>query len=383
MLTTSTSSIYIYIVDASNRLDIMRVLFIKGLSITRSINSSCLRWSGEQRTGLGQVTKCRVRTTWIHTNTTSCAKMERSVNYDRALQLMSPAVARCFIKDKLLVDKFDEKFSEDRLCVLEEMIVSWQDKIPFQTVTQMAVEPALRKMPSMEENVAYILSLQGGRCWTQNTSMHVLLTALGYDARLLIGSVFGKAEDHAIVLVKGITNPNSNHIVDVGFGNVSPKAVCLDFDKESEVVEGVHKPYKYMKEERVYIKCNRHHEGESAPPELLVKDGWGHWYFFKLEERTYDYLRHAIGEEVYRNMNHFFNRDLFLIIIPGIRFVFLHNSELRAETAPGGEMIKTVLESDDDVIQCILTHFPSLPDDDVRKAVTVWRKINGPRKSSE
>ena len=307
--------------------------------------------------------------------------MERSINYERALQLMSPAVARSFIKDKLLVDKFDEKFREDRLCVLEEMIVSWQDKIPFQTVTQMAVEPALRKMPSMEENVAYILSLQGGRCWTQNTSMHVLLTALGYDARLLVGTVFKPGEDHAIVLVKGATNPQSNHIVDVGFGSINPKPVCLDFDVESEVVGGIYKPYKYLKEDGYYVRCHVKREEENVPPKVVVKDGWVHWHYFKqeLQERTYDYLKQAIGEQVYTNMGHFFNQDLFLIIMPGKRFVFLHNSGIKWEESPGGDVTKTTLTSDDDVIKAIQTNFPSLPDDDIRKAVVNWRKLKGPR----
>ena len=309
--------------------------------------------------------------------------MERSINYDRALQLMSPAVARSFIKDKLLVDKFDEKFSEDKLGVLEEIMVTWQDKIPFQTVTQMAVEPALRKMPSMEENVAYILSLQGGRCWTQNTSMHVLLTALGYDARLLAGSVFRTADDHAIVLVKGLIHPNSNHIVDIGFGNVNPKAVCLDFDKESEVVDFIHKPYKYMKEDGFYIRCIRQREGAHFPPGIPIKDGFGHWYFFKLDECTYDYLQQSIGEEVYNNLDQLFNQDLFMTIMPGKRFVFLHNSGIKWEESPGGDIIKTTLHSDDDVVKAIQTNFPSLPDDDIRKAVVNWRKIKGPRKTEE
>lgn len=296
----------------------------------------------------------------------------RTINYAEALQLLPTSVAKAFIHDKLHVADFDHKFASDKLNVLGEILMSWQDKIPFQTVTQMALPPKERKAPTMTENVQSIMTLQGGRCWTHNAVMHALLTSLGFDAIQLVGSVFAPgSENHALVLIRGLAGEHSQHVVDVGFGAYHPTPVSLDFKEKSETVYGVNKPYRYVKYDDYFVLCHRLRGDEKLPESTVIRDGWAQMCYFsqELEERSYAQLQRSIGDLVYTNMDMPFNKDVYCVQCTNGCTVVLRNLKLVVEQSPGGDIVKTNLQSDEDVLEAFAKHFPALPTSDVVKAL--------------
>ena len=291
-----------------------------------------------------------------------------SVSHNQALD---------FVTNKLGVANFEEKFTADKKSALEEVLFAWQDKIPFQTVTNMALDPNDRRMPSVEDNIKAILHLQGGRCWTTNTTLGLVLGALGYNMSLCVGSVCAQGlNNHALVLIKDLVSPGDHHIVDVGLASVSPKAVCLDFEKESEVIENVYAPYKYIKDDGYYVRLHQAKPGKIPGP-YTIKDGWAYMYWFKREYVSLDEIKGLIGSDVYSQPKHHLNVDLFCTICPGGRFVFLHNDHLKMEASPGGEVTTTALGTDAEVEAALREHFPSLSEGEVHSAVVNWRALRG------
>merc|ERR1711894_42938 len=103
------------------------------------------------------------------------------------------------------------------------------------------------------------MTLKGGRCWTQNSVLSLLLRALGYDSYVIISHVFTPdTQNHLIVIIRHVTSPGSCHVADVACAIASPVSVDLGFETESEVVEGIHTPYKYIKQNGWFIRCQKY-----------------------------------------------------------------------------------------------------------------------------
>ena len=140
----------------------------------------------------------------------------RESNRATALRLLPPDAAKAFIRDKLGINNFDDRFATEKKTLLYEIMVAWQAKIPTQTITTLSIPEQERTLPTLEQNIQYMLDLEGGRCWTLHTSLHILLTSLGYDVMLLVGCVFNKdSRNHVIVVANDVTGPGSKHIAEV------------------------------------------------------------------------------------------------------------------------------------------------------------------------
>ena len=291
---------------------------------------------------------------------------------------LSADMARKFIQEKLQISYFDERFVRNKKRVLEEILESWQDKIPFQTVSQLACHDG--GMPSLEENVSAIFSLKGGRCWTHNSVLCLLLRALGYDAFNVMSHVFQPDRNtHLIVIIRNMTSPGSRHLADVAFGSVSPKAIDLGFEKESAIVDGIYTPYKYIKQDGWIIRCHLIKPNKSffdleKAEGVTVQGDWMYIYYFKLEETTFEFARQCLEKRIYNNPEHFFNTDILCISVPKGCYTLLHNLKLKYEKTPGGETETVMMKSDDDIINALKSRFPSIPEDEVRCAVNNRKK---------
>mmetsp|Transcript_82418 Transcript_82418/g.145400 ORF Transcript_82418/g.145400 Transcript_82418/m.145400 type:complete len:175 (-) Transcript_82418:259-783(-) len=120
-----------------------------------------------------------------------------------------------------------------------------------------------------------------------------------------------------------------------------------------------------------YVLCQLARDGESFPPAVIIKNGWAQVYYFsqKLEERSYAQLRQSIGDCTYKNMDHFFNKDLYCVQCANGCVSVLRNLRLIVEQAPGKAITKTTLQTEHDFLAAIKSHFPSLPETAVQHAM--------------
>ena len=116
------------------------------------------------------------------------------------------------------------------------------------------------------------------------------------------------------------------------------------------------------------VRCHEHMSDAWTTSKAIVKDGWMLMIYFNLEEHTYAQMREFLKESLLKNNKHTLTSSLFLMKVPE----GLTQNKLKVEKSAGGEVDVITLETDDDVIDAVHTHFPLLSEVDVRKAVTYW-----------
>lgn len=203
--------------------------------------------------------------------------------------LLSSEEALDFLKDKLGICDFPEQFKIDRKKALNCIIRQYLSTVPFQGATFLATPISERTAPSIEENVQFGLSTEGGRCWTLNSFMCILLDAIGYHVYPIIASVgIRNAPNHAVVIVTNLVKEYDIHLVDVGFGRPVFEAICLDFEGETEVYKHSFDTYKYVKRGEEYIRLQKNDPLGVFP---TIEGDFTHAYYFTLEPITFTELQ--------------------------------------------------------------------------------------------
>ena len=278
--------------------------------------------------------------------------------------------ARNFLMQTLKISYFDERFVRNKKRVLEEILESWQDKIPFQTVSQLACHDG--GMPSLEENVSAIFSLKGGRCWTQNSVLCLLLRALGYDVILVLAHVFELGNrNHVLLIARDLSRPGSRHAVDPTA--CSPVSL-ISLDDIQETDEAIQRSVKLLHQDGWIVRCHKHSinrwqvRSTRQPP---VQDGeWDIVYYFRVEAINMAVVKETLEQGTGgETLDHVCDNNILLVEFPEGRLTCVDSVWLWREETPGGDQTKIKLETDDDVMNAIHRYFPSVPDDDVTVAV--------------
>ena len=175
------------------------------------------------------------------------------------------------------------------LPVLNRIIRSFQEKVPFQNLTLLAMKKKDRKLPSRSDIKASMLSKTGGLCYPLNLFMCKLLNSLGCDAHTGLGHVQGN-EDHVVVIVKNVESTGDSYLVDVGFGFPTFEAVPLDFEVETDIYQQSFSTFKYVRHnDRIarLSKTGSNPKEEEADKKggFLCEEGWKIVYDFSVEKR--------------------------------------------------------------------------------------------------
>jgi len=154
-----------------------------------------------------------------------------------------------FLEEKLFIENFDNKFKENKLQNLEEIIVAFQQNVPFSNIEHISKRFEDRITPTFEESIELVLSGKGGLCLTLCAVLHYIITKLGFEAYKTIGKVVGSdSNNHAVCIVKHLTEEKSLHLVECNLGFATFHAVPLKFEKESEIYEECCFAYNYTKD---------------------------------------------------------------------------------------------------------------------------------------
>ncbi len=299
--------------------------------------------------------------------------MQRERSY---LHLLSTDDALVFVKDKLGIHDFLDQFKSDKKGSLNSIIKHYLATVPFQGATFLAAPPGVRIAPSMQENVQFCLSTEGGRCWTLNTFVCVLLDALGYEVYPVISSVaVPDTPNHALTIVKNLVKDGDRYLVDVGFARPNFEAISMDFDEETEVFQYSFDVYKYVRRGEKIIRFNKIPKNDPIGPMPTVEGDFTHAYYFTMEQATFAEIQHFMNVNMYQKPDMIFWNSLRMVRFPEGRAVAIKDNVLLTEQENG----KMKGEPITDMEETICNYFPSIPKETVKGMLVNWQKDIEPK----
>ena len=105
--------------------------------------------------------------------------------------MLSQAEALSFLSDVLRLCGGERKLREKKYNLLGEILRTFHEVVPFQSLTLVAEQFSDRHKPTLTEVVTEVRSGRGGLCYTLNIFMKYLLEALDYDVYLVNSTVTG------------------------------------------------------------------------------------------------------------------------------------------------------------------------------------------------
>lgn len=297
--------------------------------------------------------------------------------------MFSKQEAVSFLETSLGVEHVEHRLQSDRKNLLDEIIITIQGKIPFQSLTLMAVPPGERSRPNVEAIKAECMAGIGGLCYNLNVFTWGLLKGLGYFAQLCPATCTSSVtspNNHLLVLVHDLQNRGDVHLVECGFGFPTFRAVPLDFESESPVYVDSFLEYKYVKINDQYLRM--HGKGDmikrNDPPVEGLDFFQGHWrrfYFFSLRPADcLDVFNETFDRCFTVPRATPFDHSPRALWFPGKRAVIVVNDKLMLE-GDGGVLETSILAGDEEIIQCFRRHFPQISEVIVRNAVSEWRRL--------
>lgn len=294
---------------------------------------------------------------------------KRSYSY-----LLSTNDALHFVKDTLGIDEFDKNFKCDKLKTLNHIIQQFLSMVPFHNATLLSVPISERIAPTVEENVHFCLSTEGGLGWTLNSSMCILLDALGFQVYPALASVAVSNEpNHIILMVKHLVEDGDTFLVDVGFGRPHFEAVNMNFDKESKLFHHSFDEFKYVKRGKEIIRLQKipHNDPLGLIPVVEGKFSCG--YYFNMDPFTFSDIRLFENLNVFENpsaVGKIFRHRLHMIRFPEGRAVAINDDILLTEQDNG----KLKAEPITNMEETISMYFPMVPRGTVESMLITWRR---------
>ena len=266
---------------------------------------------------------------------------------------------------------------DNRLHFLTSLCSAYDCHIPIQNLTTTCVPFPERKLPTLQDNIEAVFAQLGGRCWTLNTVMYVLLKELGYDTRPIIGSAYEDGRyNHIMILVENVDQKGDVYLVDPGFGGTAHCPVPLNFDVASPIYKAGHQTTQWIKRDNMYIRQDLLDPVING--KIQTTEGpWGNICYFTLEEHSLEWIGRSLDKWCYAKPEFAFNvtrritgtnKDLK-------KFVAILNDKLLIEDE-NGKLRKSVLETDKDIIAAVKKYFPMFPSDIVRQAYKIWHQFD-------
>ncbi|XP_071505086.1 uncharacterized protein [Diadema antillarum] len=279
--------------------------------------------------------------------------------------------AYAFLRDVLEVVSPERKMKDDPTGLLQEIVFSWHQHIPFQTITSIATPHEQRHVPTIDDIKRRIFTKVGGCCYENNVGCYMILRALGFNV-ILVASDIGSANDHVISVVENLTDQGSRHMVDVGTGYPTFLPIALDFKNTSPEYHHSYLRYKFVVDGDI---IRRLHKADTDPAGAarcrdLVVEGW--YPFIVIHHKTpvelsvFKEAMNKIYTQVFPSSN--FLTSPRSTAFPNGRFLAIKDTTLLQENNEG-KVIKTYLKSWDDLFAAYTRFFPQIPKEMVQAAL--------------
>ncbi|XP_072179493.1 arylamine N-acetyltransferase-like [Diadema setosum] len=261
---------------------------------------------------------------------------------------------------------------DDPTGLLQEIVSSWHQHIPFQTITSIATPHEQRHVPMIDDIKRSIFTKVGGCCYENNVGCFMILRALGFNV-VLVASDISLKNDHVILVVENLTSQGSRHMVDVGIGGYPTfLPVTLDFKKASPEYHDSYLRYKFVVDGDI---IRRLHKADSDPAGAarfrdFVVDGW---YPFTVIHHNAPVELSVFKESMNKIYTEVLPSPPFLTsprstAFPNGRFLAINDTTLLQENDEG-KVIKTYLKSRDELLAAYARFFPQIPKEMVEAAL--------------
>lgn len=250
--------------------------------------------------------------------------------------------------------------NEGTLSLLNQLILAFYERIPFQSVTLQSTPIGSRRKPTLEEVKTEVLSGRGGLCYTVNTFMKYFVEALGFTVHHVSSTI--KNENDHIVNVVEINS--EQYLVDVGNGYPTFEAIPINFEKESKVYRHSFLEYKFTKEEESGMIIRLHKRGDFRPDNAAAPTNWRIACIINPMPREISFFDGPMSL-IYSSPDHLvFHTSLRIIIFPnGGEAIILRDKLLYVEDSNTHELVlKKELQNFSDIIETIKAMFPLLYD---------------------
>ena len=278
-----------------------------------------------------------------------------------------------FVAKKLKVEFSEDRFEENKLELLNEIIKAFFRVIPFHNITLLCLEKNARRAPLPTEIRDAMLSTWGGLCFVNNAGFKFILEALGFDVSL-VGAEVTHPNNHAIILA---TIDNIQYLVDVGCGYPAFNAIPLNFEDESPVYSQSFSTYKFVRKgdtiERLHLRNTEKHMIAGNPKYDKQADTWIRFYDFKIEPVSLSFFDGPMNDVYTVPGTSPFLISLRVVTFENNRCIAIRDTSLLTE-GDDNVLHEEKLGSLDEIKAAILKLCPQISSDAVDKALKTWEE---------
>ena len=299
---------------------------------------------------------------------------KKMFTYSEALQLLQNSWG---------VKNVEDRLKNDRKSLVDEIIQIIHEKVPFQNITILSSSDRNTR-PLLHNDIRErCVSGVGGLCYDLATFVWSLFWALGFTVQMLSATSTVNCivpNNHTIVCIYGLENESDVHLIDCASGFATLRSISLNFPDDSPIFKDSFLEYKYIRHNGKILRM--HGKGDSfkrnSPPIEGLDFIQGHWrrfYFLDPDQKLYHPYKPA--EDAYRAVMvslTSFALSPRAVWFPKKRAVVIVNNKLMIENE-AGELVTTVLTSDEEILKAYQVHFPQLKQDDVRLALAEWDRL--------
>lgn len=240
---------------------------------------------------------------------------------------------------------------EATLATLQSIVLHHTQTIPFENLNPYLRLPVNLDLESLENKL--VRSRRGGFCFEQSGLLRHILLALGYESRPLGARVVWNHPEGAMPprshMVQLITIDDEVHMVDVGFGGMTPTAplrLVTDIEQETP-----HEPFRFVA------------AGEDFILEALIRDEWRPLYRFDLAEQQPSDYEQSNFWVCNHPTSHFITGISAALAVPGRRYALRDNTLTTHILGKNSE--EQVLTSVPALLEVLETTFGITPPDGV------------------
>ncbi|CAB4026527.1 arylamine N-acetyltransferase 1-like [Paramuricea clavata] len=300
---------------------------------------------------------------------------------EKELEMFTREEAVEFLQNSWKIKNVVERMKTDRKNLADEIVTHILEKVPFQSISLVAAKPEDRNRPSFEDIKAMCTAGVGGLCYEMNIFTWGLLRGVGFDARMAgstVTSAVTSPNNHTIVLISGVEQDGDVYLADCGTGFPIFRTVSLDFTEESPIFKDGFLEYKYVRHEGKILRM--HGKGDMVKRNNPPVEGLD--FFIGRWRRFYSFVPKIKPSELLSKEH--FKSSIYLtpftsspraLWFPGKRAVVIANNKLIIEKETG-EMVTTVLKSDEEILKAYQDHFPQLKQDTIRLALAEWHSAS-------
>ena len=280
------------------------------------------------------------------------------------------------------IENFEERLRNDRKKLADEIVQVIHEKVAFQSISLLSSADKHRQ-PTYEEIKERCVRGIGGLCCDMTPFTWGLFQALGFSVQMVssvVTSTLTAPNNHMLLLINGFEAKSDVHLVDCGTGFATFRTISLNFSKESPIFKDSFAEYKYIRLDGKILRM--HGKGDifkrNDPPKEGLDFYIGHWrrfYSFDPKEKPND--AHKPVKDVHRTVatgRTPFTSSPRAVWYPGKRAVAISNNRLIVESETG-ELVTTVLKSDEEILKAYQVHFPQLQQGEVRRALAEWHRV--------